>query len=752
VAHTLRIPADAAYRRTEISGTSIEATVFAPSVTTNASSVVENLPPGVLIANFAFADTGAADFEAGKTRRRSTGRGGELGEDSRLRRPAEVLGRARISLAERDSWFSLLEPFVGSCIASLSKEVPAWEECRIEIPRAVRSADIHVSVVANDDVAVALSEIRVVAEASSKPPVFIVLFDAVRADRFRPFTEIVPIGENLKSLADDGVTFTNLRSSSSWTRPAVGSLLTGLRSERHRVHGRLDVLGEEFRTLGEILRERGYYTRAWSTNPNILPMWGFSQGFDEFTDAGSQNWARAKTNADALFDAVDRRIYEAVKLPVAYYVHLMDAHVPYLPSEQARSAIAGMPAIERTFPRPDEVETLVSEYGDYRSYLGEMLELDLELGKFVDTLRELGVYEKALILVVSDHGEEFLDHGGVLHGRTLFEEVLRVPAIVKLPNSRGGGTVVSAPVSIEDLFPTVLGGLGAPAPDGSGIDGVDLLGSAGTEPAAGQARPHYASLRLDGRRLDSIIDGSWKLIVDRVNRGTMLFDLSTDPGEHDDLSGAKPEKLQALTTLLDAERAQASAGWHFLFCGTDTAFTFDLEIEGRDVRPISFDLEKKDRVILESSQAEPAVKVSMSLDPYRRQRSDFANMRELDVDDRDRLYFPVDAEEGEAPKAPFVVRHPRGVPFRYALGEGKSVAAARQIELAESMPRAVVKGGALIECPPTGDERRHGHMWGTRNVGGPFVRIWYVPPTVRRAQGELPPDVVERLRTLGYLQ
>jgi arylsulfatase A-like enzyme len=157
----------------------------------------------------------------------------------------------------------------------------------------------------------------------------------------------------------------------------------------------------------------------------------------------------------------------------------------------------------------------------------------------------------ALVLVTSDHGEEFLEHGGVMHGRTQFQEVVRVPLVM-----RGGGipagTRVATPVSLVDLMPTILARIGVTAP--AGLDGVDLtpLWQGGGRDLA--TRVLYGEADHNNVELDitrAVRRGADKLHFNRLTGATALYDLKADPGERTDVASARPTVLTALRELLD---------------------------------------------------------------------------------------------------------------------------------------------------------------------------------------------------------
>jgi arylsulfatase A-like enzyme len=733
----VRVDEKTAYTPVTIGGTTTSAVEIPVPRQARMSSSVHNIPRGTLFVRFALRAPDDANVPRTARRRGTGGRG-----DSPVTGAAPARRvRAKVSYTQTGLFSAMRDSRATSCITTLD-EPGVWRECRMEIPNAAMFGRIELAIDANDDVTVAVSEILIAPSAPARPPVFLLVVDAARVDRLRPFTDVVPVGTHLAALAGDGVTFTNVRASSSWTRTSVASLLTGLRPARHRVYGRLDVLAEEFITLGEVLQAGGYFTRAWSTNPNVLPVWGFGQGFDVFADVGALEWARSKTDGGTLLARVERALPGNARQPDAHYIHFMDPHEPYQPPQELLDRIGAMPGLAETFPGPKEVDSFVSEYADYVRYLGELLDFDRSLGRFVDELRERGVYEESLILVVADHGEEFFDHGGKSHGRTLFDEVIRVPAILKLPRSRDAGRVVSSSASLEDLFATLLAALDVRAP--SDVDGVDLLAS----DAAPASRPQFSVLRLDGRRLESVVDGSWKLIVDPLNRSTSLYDLSEDSRERVDLRTARSSQAEMLLSLLEANRAAVESGWHFLFCGTEHPVTFALQVVGDVSEPQTFDLEEGDVVRVRPAGESPGFDVSMELEPYTGRDLRLGEANEVAIDDRDRIRFLPNTAGG---RPTILVRTPRGVPFRFALGDEKSISTARTLNLSGRPERAVVGPGALVECPPTGDERGARLGWRMEVPSAPFVRIWYVPPTERRDLTELAPGVVERLRVLGYL-
>jgi arylsulfatase A-like enzyme len=169
-----------------------------------------------------------------------------------------------------------------------------------------------------------------------------------------------------------------------------------------------------------------------------------------------------------------------------------------------------------------------------------------EFGNLVSHLRDTELLDRTTVVFASDHGEEFWEHGGQYHGRTLFEESIRIPLILRCPEGGAAGRRVTDRVEAIDLFPTLLELAGLPVPDG--VDGRSLLH---TTPKNEQAV--YATLDLDEYAARSVVIGPWKLIVDPKRGTRRLFQLEVDPAETRDVSAEHPERVAELESTL-AER------------------------------------------------------------------------------------------------------------------------------------------------------------------------------------------------------
>jgi arylsulfatase A-like enzyme len=293
---------------------------------------------------------------------------------------------------------------------------------------------------------------------------------------------------------------------------------------------------------------------------NVAPQWGFQRGFETYRYlAEDENSPTVHVGSDVLNAHALEWLTADRQRPFFLYLHATDPHSPYRPpppwAERLADGVALAPeqldAVLLNFrqhdigPTADEVRALTAAYD------GEVAFTDENLGHLLSELRRLGLYDRTLILVIADHGEEFADHGGLEHGRTLYEEMLHVPLIVRAPGAPAG-IRVAGKVQQIDVLPTVLDYLSIPGP--ADLPGRSLLpGIAGAQLDPVDA---FAETALGRRQvLDAIIAGDWKVIRRRTTSAETVeaYDLGADPGERGDRGLQRP-------VLLGYAR-QALAAW-----------------------------------------------------------------------------------------------------------------------------------------------------------------------------------------------
>ncbi|MGB5176742.1 MAG: sulfatase, partial [Thermoanaerobaculia bacterium] len=397
-----------------------------------------------------------------------------------------------------------------------------------------------------------------------RPNILLYVIDTLRADHLGIYGYPRPVSPQIDAFAAEATVFDDAVAQSSWTRASMASIFTSLWPLQHATNRRGDVLAPEAVTLAELLREAGYETVAFAKNQNVFPTFGFSQGFDNFNAI----WAKGKSHK------INERVEKWLKTyngdrPFFLYLHAVDPHVPYGPPEEFKYQFADKANDDLTLSRPPgpkiwkELETVQRErILDHLLdlYDGEIAYNDSTFGKLLEILRDGSVYDETLIILLSDHGEEFQDHGNWQHGRNLFVENLHVPLLIRFPD-RGQGVRVKQRVQHIDLLPTLLDYLGLGVPEF--LEGSSFL-SWVTNPQAPVdevARPAYSFLHLDGLPNVSVIEGEWKL-VQNISQGkiawTNLFDRSEDPGETRNRALDKPILASYLATLIAKRRSEES--------------------------------------------------------------------------------------------------------------------------------------------------------------------------------------------------
>jgi arylsulfatase A-like enzyme len=335
------------------------------------------------------------------------------------------------------------------------------------------------------------------------------------------------------------------------------SFLTGWLPDVHLVtnYGAREpphALSPRLRTLAEILRSAGYSTAGFYAPPNLNPALGFGRGFDRYEPSFSETALAAGEIPPPIREVV--RSSRAAGRPLFLFLHHLYCHSPY---------VYGLPAYRRRFlstasslpSSPDDLDP-ADPHGSFWAridlgrpeqreevlglYDGGVLYSDFLFGKIASLLREEGVWEPALIVVLSDHGEEFYEHGGKEHEH-LFIEQLRVPLLVKFPGGRFAGRRVDPPVRLVDLPPFLCDCLGLPAPDR--IQGVSFLPLVTGE---GSYSPRVVSFSVRSDRV-RFYDGEWTYSDDGVGEvSRWIFSRAADPAEKTNLAPARARLLPGL--------------------------------------------------------------------------------------------------------------------------------------------------------------------------------------------------------------
>jgi arylsulfatase A-like enzyme len=391
-----------------------------------------------------------------------------------------------------------------------------------------------------------------------RPNVVLIVVDTLRADHLGCYGYSRPTTPAIDALAAGALRFEHAYAQAPWTTPSVAAILTSRFPAELGIHEAPDRLDDRFATLAETLRAAGYRTGAVISHFFIGKEWNFQQGFESFDDSNVQGHD-AVTSAGVSDRAIDFVRAHAAE-PFFLLVHYFDPHYDYVQHAGFRF---GTPRgyrgpVHSGLAYADLVRLLPSlESADRQRLLdlydSEVAFTDRHIGRFLDALRGAGLFESSLVVLTADHGEEFLDHGGVGHGGTLYNELIRVPLIVKTPRGTATGVATAAPAALVDVFPTVIGAVGVPPP--AALRGRDRLVAAA---AAGKRRVWSES---DWGRLRAGMDASFKLILNVDNLQEGFYDLGGDPGESRNLIRMRyrprlGKGYAALRTEFDAWQAE----------------------------------------------------------------------------------------------------------------------------------------------------------------------------------------------------
>jgi arylsulfatase A-like enzyme len=385
-----------------------------------------------------------------------------------------------------------------------------------------------------------------------RPNVILISIDTLRADHLGCYGYHRESSPNIDRMAAEGTLFENAFSPTAWTLPGHASMFSGLAPQRHGATRSETAIRSEVPLVAEILRDHGYRTAGVVNAPFMQAKFGFDRGFDGFTYVPKLEVDRhQKTVLDTLH-ADDGR-------PFFLFLHYMSVHDPYAPEDPYNRFVG-------TYEQPIGVDgqrllklwramdrgeaTLNADEVRFLDdlYTGGVLSVDARIGELLESLEQLGLAEDTVIILTSDHGEEFMEHGSIVHTKTLYDELLSVPLIVRGPGVPAGARVRSM-AGLVDIMPTVLGLVGLDIPNG--LDGLDLA-DYWHDDSVPRRLLEIETSWIDGTRAKrGIRTPTHKLIVDLEAGTTEFYDLVEDPGETQNLypHPVAAELEQALQSL-----------------------------------------------------------------------------------------------------------------------------------------------------------------------------------------------------------
>lgn len=404
--------------------------------------------------------------------------------------------------------------------------------------------------------------------------VVIIDVDPLRADSIYRFDKFSPLTPTINALAGSGFYFTNAFTVSSWTLPSAMSLLTGVYPSVHGIINK-DLIGQtsahelvpavlgkvspDIVTLSSVLKNNGYVTGGFAGGAALDPSYGFSQGFDTYQSPGEFE-GLTQSISDAVAFA---RTHKNEKLFL--FIQGFDTHGQYTPAggitkkyadPKYHGSLTGSTEEQKALREQGVIQgsvSLTSEDANFLRaiYQEKVADMDQQVKRFLDAYRSIHTSNKTIYIFLSDHGEEFYEHGRIDHGMTLYDEVLHVPLIIAVPGG-SKNIKISDQVRNIDIFPTITALTGVKISDSLArqFEGVSLIP---TMEGKNQRLDLYAETAYRYATLLAAIrtwDG-WKFIYDRNVSAGSLYNLHKDPGELTDIGDSVTHpKAQELMTLL----------------------------------------------------------------------------------------------------------------------------------------------------------------------------------------------------------
>jgi len=412
------------------------------------------------------------------------------------------------------------------------------------------------------------------------PNIFYIVIDALRADHLSCYGYEKNTSPNIDKIAKEGVIFYNCIAQSSWTIPSTASYFTSLYPTMTGVLGSGDVLDDSFVTLPEVLQKKGWFTAAFSVNPNVSKYTNYNQGFEYFYDRfvtdntlnfllrnsliGKKLVKYGNINAKFSNDVsdtkkrakhVNKKVFEWLekmgkKSGLFLYIHYLDPHTPYSPPDHFISKNYSNKHQDKNVPLYD----------------GEIRYIDYHLALLVEKLKELNMLDNSIFLITSDHGEEFRhEHGFAGHGDGFYEATVRVPLIIMKNKYMQITKTIHTQVRLLDIYPTLLDLLGIKITHK--IEGISLRGmlsadnyGIGSQVAfMEKTNRDHKGVDVDGEKVKFInglrIGNKWKLlkykVINTKQIKTKLFDLEIDSKETKSVTDKSKEVVFSLKQRLN---------------------------------------------------------------------------------------------------------------------------------------------------------------------------------------------------------
>lgn len=393
--------------------------------------------------------------------------------------------------------------------------------------------------------------------------VILITIDCLRADRFAIKGADAEIAPYLNQLTRKGHFFSNAFSNGPYTYASFPSILTGAYAS---THSDADVLDPNIRTLAQFLSEKGYFTIGINSNPYLSTTRNYGKGFDVFAEfpewSNEDSYGKGQKLPYARGERLNKKAKEVLLQskqgrPLFLWLHYMDMHVPFSPSMtilnkflssdliRKNSHLYGPGSLTKNFTVEDK-DALVGIYNACLNYC------DICIKNLLEEILGPEITENSLVIITSDHGEAFYEHGRFGHYQALYDELLNVPLLVIAPHLKKDGKKdeINQPISLIDIPPTIADFIGIkPLRDWCGKSLLPYIEDSEME----AERVVYASCKLNEEKLlVSARDNRWKLIFNEVENSHTLYDIASDPSEKKDVKSFYPKIMEKLRKEIDS--------------------------------------------------------------------------------------------------------------------------------------------------------------------------------------------------------
>lgn len=390
--------------------------------------------------------------------------------------------------------------------------------------------------------------------------IILISIDTLRTDALSSYGNDEVSTPNIDKIANDGFLFTQAYSPSPWTLPAFSSIMTGVNPLVHKTADPASKLPDSFTTIAEYLADSGYKTAAIGKNVFLNSEYNLDQGFmqynfypkrrelvDSFGGAVIKLTLPKHFKTDAstseLTDMTIKWLYENQDTDFFLWLHYFDPHIPYSPPREYISDISdGKTSVGLDFQSAVQIRgghyypSLEDKKRIRQLYDAEVKYVDDNVGRLLDTLKELDLYKDSLIVIVSDHGEEFWEHGGFEHGHTLYNELINVPLIIKVP-SNDNNEIIDIPVPTQSILQTILE-ISDIKNENEPYLASSLVPLLENRPDDYEAKPIISSSLLYFEDRESAVFDENKYIRRIVTDKEEIYNLKNDPGEQSPLSNS----------------------------------------------------------------------------------------------------------------------------------------------------------------------------------------------------------------------